>query len=72
MGQSTTEGGLIAPNLALFSAPEYLHWDMMTTLNMGLTAQKLLLQSGLSREEMDKWALRSHQRAAKGPGGRLL
>ena len=42
MGQSTTEGGLIAPNLALFSAPEYLHWDMMTTLNMGLTAQKLL------------------------------
>lgn len=65
MGLSTTEGGLIAPNLALFSAPEYLHWDMMTTLNMGLTAQKLLAQSGLTREDMDKWALRSHQRAAK-------
>ncbi len=65
MGQSTTEGGLIAPNLALFSAPEYLHWDMMTTLNMGLTAQKLLLQSGLTREDMDKWSLRSHHRAAK-------
>jgi len=65
MGQSTSEGGLIAPNLALFAAPEYLHWDMMTTLNMGLTAQKLLVQSGLTREEMDKWALRSHQRAAK-------
>jgi len=66
MGQSTTEGGLIAPNLSLFSAPEYLHWDMMTTLNMGLTAQKLLDQSGLSREDMDKWALRSHQLSAKG------
>jgi len=65
MGGSTSEGGLIAPNLALFSAPEYLHWDMMTTLNMGLTAQKLLAQSGLNREEMDKWAFRSHQRAAK-------
>jgi acetyl-CoA C-acetyltransferase len=65
MGQSTTEGGLIAPNLALFAAPEYLHWDMMTTLNMGLTAQKLLAQSGLTREDMDKWALRSHQLAAK-------
>src|SRR5208337_2560162 len=65
MGQSTTEAGLISPNLALFSAPEYLHWDMMTTLNMGLTAQKLLLQSGLTREDMDKWAARSHQLAAK-------
>ncbi|MGA2026692.1 MAG: acetyl-CoA C-acetyltransferase [Syntrophobacteraceae bacterium] len=65
MGQSTTGGGLIAPNLALFAAPEYLHWDMMTTMNMGLTAQKLLAQSGLTREDMDKWSLRSHQLAAK-------
>ena len=66
VGGTTTEAGLIGPNLALFSAPEvYLHWDMMTTLNMGLTAQKLLLQSGLTREDMDKWAPRSHQLAAK-------
>lgn len=65
MGLSTTEGGLIAPNLALFSAPDYLHWDMMTTMNMGLTAQKLLARSGLTREDMDKWSLRSHQLAAK-------
>jgi acetyl-CoA C-acetyltransferase len=65
MGQATTEGGLISPNLALFSAPDYLHWDMMTTMNMGLTAQKLLVQSGLARDDMDKWALRSHQLAAK-------
>ncbi len=65
MGGSTTDGGLIAPNLALFAAPEFQHWDMGTTMNMGLTAQKLLLKSGLTREEMDKWALRSHQLAAK-------
>lgn len=65
MGGFTSESGMIAPNLALFAAPEYLHWDMMTTLNMGLTAQKLLLQSGLSREDMDKWSERSHQLAAK-------
>ena len=56
---------MIAPNLALFAAPEFQHWDMGTTMNMGLTAQKLLLKSGLTREEMDKWALRSHQLAAK-------
>lgn len=65
MGLWTTEGGLIAPNLALYSAPEFLHWDMMTSMNMGLTAQKLLLKSGLTREDMDKWALRSHKLAAK-------
>ena len=65
MGGSTSEGGLIAPNLALFAAPEYLHWDMMTTLNMGLTAQKLLSQTDFTREDMDKWALRSHDLAAK-------
>ncbi len=65
MGGFTADAGLVAPNLALFSAPEYLHWDMMTTLNMGLTAQKLLVQSGLNREDMDKWSLRSHQLAAK-------
>jgi acetyl-CoA acyltransferase len=65
MGGVTSESGMIAPNLALFAAPEYLHWDMMTTLNMGLTAQKLLLQSGLTREDMDKWSARSHQLAAK-------
>lgn len=65
MGGTTSDAGYVAPNLALFSAPEYLHWDMMTTLNMGLTAQKLLKQSGLTREDMDKWSLRSHQLAAK-------
>lgn len=65
MGGVTSESGMIAPNLALFAAPDYLHWDMMTTLNMGLTAQKLLLQSGLTREDMDKWSARSHQLAAK-------
>jgi acetyl-CoA C-acetyltransferase len=64
MGGATFDGGLLAPNLALFAAPEYKHWDMPTTLNMGLTAQKLFVKSGLSREDMDKWALRSHQLAA--------
>lgn len=65
MGGSTYDGGLIAPNLALYSAPEYLHWDMMTSMNMGLTAQKLLLKAGLTREDMDRWAERSHLLAAK-------
>ncbi|MEW6531285.1 MAG: acetyl-CoA C-acetyltransferase [Thermodesulfobacteriota bacterium] len=65
MGGMTSDSGMIAPNMALFAAPEYLHWDMMTSINMGLTAQKLLSQTDFTREDMDKWALRSHQLAAK-------
>src|SRR4030043_27401 len=40
-------------------------YDFLTAMNMGLTAEKLFLESGLTREDMDKWALRSHQLAAK-------
>ncbi len=65
LGGSTSESGLIASNLALFSAPEYLHWDMMTSVQMGLTAQKLFSQTEFTREDMDRWAVRSHQLAAK-------
>ena len=40
MGGATNDAGLAAPNLALFTSPEYRHWEMMTTMSMGLTAQK--------------------------------
>ena len=65
MRGSTVEAGLIAPNGALFAAPEYLHWDMATAMNMGLTAQKLMDQTDFRREDLDRWALRSHHRAAE-------
>jgi len=65
MGGKSVEMGLVAPNPALFTKPEYGHWDMMTTLSMGLTAQKLFSQTTFTRQDMDEWALRSHQRAAK-------
>jgi acetyl-CoA acyltransferase len=55
----------ISPNLRLFTDPAYKHWDMMTTMNMGLTAEKLFALSGLTKEDMDKWGVRSHQLAAK-------
>ena len=66
MGGTTKDRGLAAPNLNLFLNPEYRHWDMMSAMNMGLTAEKLFAQSGCTKEEMDQWALRSHQRAAQG------
>lgn len=65
MGGATNDAGLAAPNLALFTAAEYRHWEMPTTMSMGLTAQKLLSQTDFTREDMDKWAMRSHQLASK-------
>jgi acetyl-CoA C-acetyltransferase len=65
MGGPLLEKGAIAPNPRLFTDPVYKHWDMMTTMNMGFTAEKLSAQSGIAKEEMDRWAVRSHQLAAK-------
>jgi acetyl-CoA C-acetyltransferase len=38
----------------------------MFSVNMGFTAQKLQEMAGISREDMDKFAVRSHQLAAQG------
>ncbi len=58
-------GDSIVPNFDLMSEDKYKHWDMMTTMNMGLTAEKLADQSGIGKEEMDEWAKRSHDLAVK-------
>ena len=44
---------------------QYRDRDMMSAVSMGLTAEKLAEKSGISREEMDLWSVRSHERAAK-------
>jgi len=65
MGGYTVDRGLIAPNMTLFMYPDYQHWDMMTSMNMGLTAEKLFSQTDFTKNDMDKWGTRSHQLAAK-------
>jgi acetyl-CoA C-acetyltransferase len=65
MGGYTVDRGLIAPNMSLYLDPAYGHWDLMTAMNMGLTAEKLLSQTDFTKEDMDKWGVRSHQLAAK-------
>jgi acetyl-CoA C-acetyltransferase len=57
--------GHISLNMRLFTEPSYKHWDMMTAVNMGLTAEKLFAQRGFTKEEMDRWGTRSHQLASK-------
>lgn len=39
-------------------------WDMVTGLNMGLTAELLAEKNGYTREQMDEYAERSHKLAA--------
>jgi acetyl-CoA C-acetyltransferase len=56
--------GAIAPNPALYGDPRYAHYGMAQS-GMGETAEKLAKQENFSRVDMDKWALRSHQLAAK-------
>lgn len=40
-------------------------FDAATALDMGLTAEKLFSQGEITKEDMDAWALRSHERALK-------
>jgi len=58
-------GEAIKPNLRLLTDKEYKHWDMATTMNMGLTAEKLFKRTDFTKEDMDRWAMRSHHLAAK-------
>ena len=68
MGGPLIDKGIIAPNMALFLDPSYQHWDMMTSMNMGLTAEKLFSQTDFTKEDMDRWGVRSHELAAKAQG----
>jgi len=65
MGGYTVDRGMIAPNLGLFTNQDYFHWDIMKAMNMGLTAEKLFSQTDFTKEDMDKWGVRSHQLASK-------
>ena len=55
----------LAPNTRLLTRPEYLRYQMNIGYSMGLTAEKLAETEGFSREEMDRYSLGSHLKAAK-------
>jgi acetyl-CoA acyltransferase len=61
----TLEKGIVAVNPRFFADATYKRWDMATSLNMGFTAEKLFAETGFTREDMDRWGVRSHQLAAK-------
>jgi len=59
----------ISPPMDLVTEEEYKHYEMETGFVMGFTAEKLFKEGaekyGITKEDMDRWALRSHQLAAK-------
>ncbi|MEM1512400.1 MAG: acetyl-CoA C-acetyltransferase [Candidatus Jordarchaeales archaeon] len=56
-------GANISPNAEYIKREKRFDW--MIAFNMGLTAEKLAEESGITKREMDEWSLRSHQLAAK-------
>ncbi|MEM3675762.1 MAG: acetyl-CoA C-acetyltransferase [Thermoplasmataceae archaeon] len=55
----------VKPNMKLLLRPEYSKYEMATSYNMGLTAEKLAKVKGISRDEMDRFSLESHRKASK-------
>jgi acetyl-CoA C-acetyltransferase len=59
----------ISPPMDLIEKEEYRKYEMETGFVMGLTAEKLFKEGaekyGMTKEDMDRWSLRSHERAAK-------
>lgn len=59
----------VSPPMDLVEKEEYKKYEMETGFFMGLTAERLYKEGkekyGITKEEMDRWALRSHQLAAK-------
>ncbi|MDG6985894.1 MAG: acetyl-CoA C-acetyltransferase [Nitrososphaerota archaeon] len=58
----------LAPNTRLLTRPEYMKYQMNTGYSMGLTAEKLAEQEKFGREEMDRFSVESHLKAAKSVG----
>jgi len=55
----------ISHNPALVEEERYKHWDIKMARNMGLTAEKLFSQTDFTKEDLDRWGIRSHQLATQ-------
>jgi acetyl-CoA C-acetyltransferase len=55
----------LAPNTRLLTRPEYMRYQMNVGYSMGLTAEKLAGEEGITREEMDRYSVESHIKASR-------
>ncbi len=63
------ENKWISPPMDLVEKEEYSKYELETGFVMGLTAERLFKEGvekhGITKDEIDKWSLRSHQRAVR-------
>jgi acetyl-CoA acetyltransferase family protein len=55
----------LAPNTRLLTRPEYARYQMSVGYSMGLTAEKLAEEEGMTRDEMDRFSVESHMKASR-------
>jgi acetyl-CoA acetyltransferase family protein len=55
----------LAPNTRLLTRPEYMRYQMSAGYSMGLTAEKLAEEEGMTRDEMDRFSVGSHMKASR-------
>jgi acetyl-CoA C-acetyltransferase len=65
MGQARRPEGHVKVNKRLVEEERYAHWDIRNSMHMGMTAEKLFSLRNFSREDLDRWAKRSHDLALK-------
>ncbi len=65
MGQASRKEGHVSLNPRLATEEKYAHWDIKKSTNMGNTAENLFAATEFSKEQLNEWAKRSHDRAAK-------
>ncbi len=56
-------GGATKPPMEIWTDPQYQYLDPHNMLSMGLTAEKLLLETTFTKKAMDEFAVQSHQKA---------
>jgi acetyl-CoA C-acetyltransferase len=59
-GQAWTKGGYAKANMRLVEEDQFSHWDILNASNMGVTAEKLFSLRGFTKQDLDRWAKRSH------------
>ncbi len=60
-----SDNPLITPNYKLLTRPEYMKYNMSIGYNMGLTAEALAEESGITKDSMDEFSLKSHMLSSK-------
>ena len=58
-------GGAIKIPMEIWTDPNYQYLDPANIISMGLTAEKLLKKTNFTKEDMDRFAVNSHQKAAQ-------